>query len=659
MSSNFIGLKLYNERTKLLTLVITRPERVSKSAIMNDIEIDKPLEHGIETIKKFAQTLPQRPGVYRMIGEKDDILYVGKAKALQKRVTSYTQPQRLSGRIQRMVAQTRHMEFIETASEAEALLLEANLIKKLKPKYNILLRDDKSFPYIKITNDHDYPLLEKHRGSQSKGIEYFGPFANAGAVNRTIAFLQKAFLLRNCSDNVFANRSRPCLQYHIKRCTAPCVGKVSKQEYQEQVTHARDFLNGQSNKVLDDMSAKMQHASEELNFEKAAEYRDRIKALNAIQAHQEINIIGLGDVDIFAAVKLENKCCIQVFFFRNGQNFGNKSYFPRHNQDEDTASILSAFTAQFYLNHPIPAQIMLNERLEESENTLLEEALTVKREKRVKILYPERGEKKKIIEFVQKNALETIKRKILLNENDQQNLTKMAEIFNLDSPPERIEVYDNSHTSGTNMIGAMICATPEGFDKSSYRKYNIKSSTASDDFAMMREVMSRRFKNYHQQSEEQKQDRSLWPDLLLIDGGKGQLSAVHEALEELGIFDSDISVVAVSKGPDRNAGREEFHSHLFDSFTLPHSDPTMHYLQRLRDESHRYAIGTHRAKRGKSMQKSILDEIEGIGSSRKKALLTFFGSADAVANASITEIEKVSGISKKVAQTIYNHFHDQ
>tara|TARA_R110002124_G_scaffold64985_2_gene177939 strand:+ start:756404 stop:758284 length:1881 start_codon:yes stop_codon:yes gene_type:complete len=626
---------------------------------MHNNIIDKPLAQGIEIIKKFAENLPNRPGVYRMINEHDDVLYVGKAKALQKRVTSYTQPQRLAGRIQRMVAQTRMMEFIETSSEAEALLLEANLIKKLKPKYNILLRDDKSFPYIKITNDHDYPLLEKHRGTQSKNVEYFGPFANAGAVNRTIAFLQKAFLLRNCSDNVFANRSRPCLQYHIKRCTAPCVDKVSKAEYAEQVDHARGFLNGQSQKVLEQMSSRMHKSSEDLNFEKAAEYRDRIRALSAIQAHQEINVTGLGDVDIFAGAILENRCCIQIFFFRNGQNFGNKSYFPRHNADDDLGAILPAFIAQFYLNHPVPPLIMLNAALPRGEQSLLEQALTVQKSKKVKITIPERGEKRKIINFAEKNALETIKRKILMNENDKINLEKLATLFKLDSPPERIEVYDNSHTAGTNMIGAMICATTAGFDKSCYRKYNIKKSAAADDYAMMREVMTRRFKNYHQQSDEEKQDRALWPDLLLIDGGKGQLTAVHEALEELGIFDSDVAVVCVSKGPDRHAGREEFHSHLFKSFTLPHSDATMHYLQRLRDESHRYAIGTHRAKRGKSMQKSVLDDISGIGSSRKKALLTFFGSADAIANASIVEIEKVSGISKKVAESLYNHFHDQ
>jgi excinuclease ABC subunit C len=620
---------------------------------------DKPLEQGIAIIKKFANTLPLRPGVYRMINEHDDVLYVGKAKALQKRVLSYTQPQRLSGRLQRMVAQTRTMEFIETASEAEALLLEANLIKKLKPKYNILLRDDKSFPYIKITNTHDFPLLEKHRGVQEKNIEYFGPFANAGAVNHTIAFLQKAFLLRNCSDNVFANRSRPCLQYHIKRCTAPCVGKVTKAEYDQQVSHARSFLNGESKKVLREMSTLMHEASAAMAFEKAAEYRDRIKALNAIQAHQDINYAGLGNVDIFAAVLHENKCCIQVFFFRSGQNFGNKSYFPRHSKDAELADILPAFIAQFYLNHPIPEQVMINAKLAKEEHELLQEALSVKRSKRTKIIHPARGEKKQIIAFAEKNALETIKRKVIMNENDQAHLEKLAKLFHLDSPPERIEVYDNSHTAGTNMVGAMICATAEGFDKNSYRKYNIKQSAASDDFAMMREVISRRFKNYHQQSDEQKQDKDLWPDLLLIDGGKGQLSAVNQALEELGIFEDDVAVVAVSKGPDRNAGREEFHSAIFPSFTLPHSDGVMHYLQRLRDESHRYAIGTHRAKRGKSMQKSILDEVDGIGASRKKALLTFFGSADAVANANITELTKVDGISKKVAETIYNHFHDQ
>ena len=619
-------------------------------------ETDMPLTQGITIIKKFTETLPNRPGVYRMLNEKSEVLYVGKAKALKKRVLNYTQPQRQSGRILRMIAQTRSMEFIETASEAEALLLEANLIKQLKPKYNILLRDDKSFPYIMITNDHDYPMLEKHRGAQKKGIEYFGPFANAGAVNRTIAFLQKAFLLRNCSDNVFANRSRPCLQYHIKRCTAPCVNKVSKAEYAEQVDHARAFLTGRSDLVLKDMSEKMQRASDELDFERAAEYRDRIKALNAIQAHQDINIAGLGDVDIFAAVLREGRSCIQVFFFRGGQNFGNKSYFPRHNKEETIEEILPAFIAQFYLRHPIPPKIMLNQDIADAEQTLLEDALSTKALKKTSISAPQRGDKKKLMQFVENNALESLKRKILMSESDHRHLENLAKIFKLETPPERIEVFDNSHTGGTNMIGAIICATGEGFEKSGYRKFNIKSSAASDDFAMMREVISRRFKNFHQlDADDQK---NVWPDLLLIDGGLGQLNAVHQALEELGIFEDDLNVVAISKGPDRNAGREEFHSRKFKSFTLPHSDPTMHYLQRLRDESHRFAIGTHRSKRGKAMHKSILDEIDGIGAKRKKALLTFFGSADAVSNANVTELQKVEGISLQIAEKIYNHFHE-
>ena len=616
---------------------------------------DMPLAQGLSIIKKFTTTLPNRPGVYRMLNEKSEVLYVGKAKALKKRVLNYTQPQRQSGRILRMIAQTRSMEFIETASEAEALLLEANLIKQLKPKYNILLRDDKSFPYIMITNDHDYPMLEKHRGAQKKGIEYFGPFANAGAVNRTIAFLQKAFLLRNCSDNVFANRSRPCLQYHIKRCTAPCVHKVSKAEYQQQVDHARAFLSGKSDLVLKDMSAKMQQASEDLDFEHAAEYRDRIKALNAIQAHQDINIAGLGDVDIFAGVMLEGQSCIQVFF-RAGQNFGNKSYFPRHNKDESLEDILPAFIAQFYLRHPIPPQIMLSHDVNSDESQLLEDALSAKSERKTAITVPQRGDKKKLMQFVENNARESLKRKILMSENDRRHLENLGKIFKLDSTPERIEVFDNSHTAGTNMIGAIICATADGFEKSGYRKYNIKRSAASDDFAMMREVISRRFKNFHQLDEDDQ--NANWPDLLLIDGGQGQLTAVHQALDELGIFEDDLNVVAISKGPDRNAGREEFHSRHFKTFTLPHNDPTMHYLQRLRDESHRFAIGTHRAKRGKAMHKSMLDEISGIGAKRKKALLTFFGSADAVSSANITELQKVEGISLQIAEKIYNHFHE-
>lgn len=614
------------------------------------------LERGSKLIKQFVKTLPASPGVYRMLDENGKILYVGKAKSLKKRVANYTQINKLPLRLKRMVAETKDMVFVTTHTEAEALLLESNLIKKLRPHYNILLKDDKSFPYILIT-DHDYPLVTKHRGSHKKNGTYYGPFASAGAVNRTIAILQKAFLLRNCSDNNFATRSRPCLQYHIKRCTAPCVDMVGKEEYSQQVEEAAQFLNGKSQEIQARLSKDMQQASADMNFEDAAMLRDRIKALSAIQAKQDINLKNLGDCDAIALFRdtETNKSCIQVFFFRSGQNFGNRAYFPRHSTDDTNENILSAFIAQFYENKPIPPTILTNYTLE--DGSLLEEAFNSRKNvhRKTSIQTPTRGDRKRIIEFVTKNAQEALNREHLKQTSEKALLEKIAELFDMDEPPARIEVYDNSHISGTNMVGAMIVAGPEGFRKNAYRKFNINQANASDDYAMMREVMHRRFSRALREDKGPGTDD--WPSLLLIDGGQGQLSSVLEVLDELGITD-ELTIVSIAKGPDRNAGREKFFMKGKKPFDLPIDDPALHYLQRLRDESHRFAIGSHRARRSRDISRSPLDEISGIGAKRKKALLHYFGSAREVANAGIIDLQKVSGISASMAEQIYAHFNN-
>jgi len=637
------------------------------------------LQRGVDLIRGHVKTLPESPGVYRMLNDKGEALYVGKAKALKKRVNSYTNIGKLPIRLQRMVAETVQMEFVHTHTEVEALLLESNLIKKLQPRYNILLRDDKSFPYILITGDHDFPQVKKHRGARKKkgqkgGGEYFGPFAGAGAVNHTIAVLQRAFKLRNCTDNYFAQRKRPCLQYHIKRCTAPCVGKVSQKEYGAQVEQARAFLTGQSREIQDRFAAEMQAASEAQDYELAADYRDRIKALASIQARQDINVEGIGDADVMSLVQKEGKSCVQVFFFRGGQNFGNRAYFPRHDSEEKPADILSVFMAQFYESKPVPGQIYVN--VMPSEAALLEEALGSREKpaRKVTISRPSRGKRKRLSEFVTRNAEDAIARHLLERASEEKMMRGVAEIFGMEAPPQRIEVYDNSHISGTNMTGAMIVAGPEGFRKNAYRKFNIREADEADDYGMMREVMSRRFGRLLSSSSRRKpgshddkeKDSGLrrnddsfsdWPDLLLIDGGKGQLSSVMEVLEELGVAD-DLCVVGVAKGPDRNAGRETFFMPGKKSFQLPVNDPVLHYLQRLRDEAHRFAIGAHRTRRKQDISKSPLDEIPGIGAHRKRALLLHFGSGKAVSEAGIEDLRNVAGISKIVAEKIYNHFHE-
>ncbi|HCS23904.1 MAG TPA: excinuclease ABC subunit C [Rhodospirillaceae bacterium] len=606
-----------------------------------------------ELIQSFLSTLPDLPGVYRMISAKGDVLYVGKAKSLKKRVGAYAQLEKNSLRIQRMVGETAAMEFVTTHTEAEALLLEANLIKRLKPRYNILLRDDKSFPYILITGDHDFPQVTKHRGARDRKGEYFGPFASGFAVNETLAVLHKAFLLRNCSDHVFALRTRPCLQYQIKRCTAPCVAKVTHRQYAEQVDMARQFLEGRSRAIQEEFAGKMQTASDNLDFEEAAAYRDRIRALTQIQAEQTVNVEGLDSADVFAIHRDAGASCVQVFFFRAGQNFGNRAYFPRHEKDETTAEILSAFIAQFYTNKPVPRDIIVTDDVEATE--VLEQALRDKAGYKVSIARPQRGERKQLTDMALKNAREALARRMADAQAQEVLFEKLAEVFGLDAPPERIEIYDNSHIAGTHTLGAMVVATPEGLQKNAYRKFNAKSDiTGGDDYGMMREMLSRRFQSLLKAEGEG--ETPVWPDLLLIDGGQGQLSATMETLAELGI--DGLTVVAIAKGPDRNAGREKFFMPGRDTFSLPPDDPVLYFLQRLRDEAHRFAITSHRARRSKAIGATPLDSVPGIGARRKKALLLHFGSAKAVAEAGVADLQKVTGISKAVAERIYAFFHD-
>ncbi len=604
-----------------------------------------------ELIRAYAEKLPGTPGVYRMIGDREEVLYVGKAKSLKKRVLSYTNASRLPGRTYRMVSRTKQMEFVHTHTEAEALLLEGNLIKKYKPYYNILLRDDKSFPYILITGGHDFPTVLKHRGARNRKGEYFGPFASAGDVNRTITILQRAFMLRNCTDSYFAARKRPCLQYHIKRCTAPCVGFVDKDKYGEQIAEARAFLRGESRAVQDRMLKIMEQASKDMDYETAASYRDRIKALTYVQGTQDINIQGVRDADVFALAQKSGKTCVQVFFFRAGQNYGNRSYFPRHDPEEPAAAILSAFLAQFYENKSVPREIIVSNEID--EKSLLEEAFSDLSKTKVRIITPARGKRGRLLEFVKKNAAAALDRHLAESAGERDMLERVAKLLDLETPPQRIEVYDNSHISGTNMVSAMIVAGPEGYKKSAYRKYNIKCSGPADDYAMMREVLMRRFKRGIKDNPDM--DGEGWPNVVIIDGGQGQLSSAREILEEFGILRT-LKLLAIAKGPDRNAGKEKFFT-LDKSFELPQGDPLLHYFQRLRDEAHRFAIATHRARRQKDITRSSLDDVPGIGPGRKKALLHHFGSARAVAESAIEDLQKVPGISKAAAKKIYDYFH--
>ncbi|MCB1782771.1 MAG: excinuclease ABC subunit UvrC [Alphaproteobacteria bacterium] len=610
------------------------------------------LQIGAETIRDACSRLPLTPGVYRMIAEDGEVLYVGKARELKKRVSSYVAVDRLPVRLQRMVALTRRMEFIGTQTEAEALLLEANLIKKLGPRFNILLRDDKSFPYILIREDHAFPQVLKHRGAKSIQGTYFGPFAGAGDVNRSIAVLQRAFLLRNCTDSVFSHRERPCLQYHIKRCTAPCVGMVDEKTYGAQVKGARDFLSGKSRAVQARMTEAMQAASARMDYEEAAGMRDRLRALASVLTRQDVNLDGVGDADVLALYCEKGVACVQVFFFRAGQNLGNRAYFPRHDGTDAEGDILHAFIGQFYQNKPVPGVVIVSHDMD--EGALLEEALVQHAGHKVQLVCPKRGARRRALDFALRNARDALERQSLIVAGQAKLLAGVADLFGLEEPPQRIEVYDNSHISGTNMVGAMIVAGPEGFNKKAYRTFNIKQAGASDDYGMMREVLTRRFRRALKEQDEGKS--SGLPDLVLIDGGLGQLGVAREVLEECGL-DGDVMLVGIAKGEDRNAGREKFFIQGREMFQLPVNDPVLHYLQRLRDEAHRFAIGTHRARRKKQISASPLDDVAGIGAKRKKALLLHFGSAKAVAGAGVEDLMQVEGISRAVAEGIYAHFH--
>lgn len=615
---------------------------------------------GVPVIEGYLKTLPGSPGVYRMINDAGDVLYVGKAKDLKKRVTSYTRLQRQSNRIRRMVSETATMEFVETHTEAEALLLEANLIKQLAPRYNILLRDDKNFPSVLVTRDHPFPQVLKHRGAQKRKGDYFGPFASAGAVNQALAVLQRVFLLRNCSDSVFENRTRPCLLYQIKRCSGPCVGKISEDDYGDLVSQAHAFLTGDSKEIQKDLGQRMQQASDNLDFEAAADYRDRIRALTSLQAHQDINIQGISDADILAAAQVGGQTCVQVFFFRGGRNYGTRAYFPTQTRDEDAAVVLEAFIGQFYQNRPPPRLLLIGPKV--PNQSLLAEALSVHAGHKVQVSSPNRGDKKKIIDHALTNATSALKRRMAESASQRKLLEGLAEVLGMDNVPERVEVYDNSHVSGTNQVGGMIVAGPEGLMKNAYRKFNIKGTgkrpadaemAGGDDYAMMREVLTRRFSRVIKEDPDRTEGH--WPDVVLVDGGKGQLSSAQEVFEELGV--EGVTLAAIAKGPDRNAGRETFFMVGRDPFSLPMNDPVLYFLQRLRDEAHRFAIGTHRSKRGKGVQKSLLDEVPGIGAKRKKALLHHFGSAQAVARAGVKDLEAVEGINRATANKIYDWFH--
>ncbi len=685
------------------------------------------IARGVAAIRSALRTMPATPGVYRMLDRKDDALYVGKARNLRNRVQNYTHVATLSNRLRRMVAETTAMEIVSTHTEAEALLLECNLIKRLMPRFNVLLRDDKSFPLIHLTADHEFPQLTKYRGAQNKGGDYFGPFASAGAVNRTLVTLQKAFLLRSCSDSIFANRTRPCLLHQIKRCSAPCVGRIGREDYATLIDGARTFLSGGSDAVQQRLAAEMQEAAAALDFEAAGLIRDRIRALTLVQGHQDIHVPGIVDADVMAAHQAGGQTCVQVFFFRGGQNWGNRAYFPSHDRQLAVEEVLGSFVGQFYDNRLKPPFVLLSHHL--NEQPLVEEALSLGGA-RVRLAVPQRGDKKKLVDRVVAAAREALGRRLAESATQRRLLEGVAAAFGLEAAPHRIEVYDNSHIQGTNAVGAMIVAGPEGLIKGAYRKFTIRGSRSArpdrstpqnalfavqggeggdpsptgpcearpedrlrrgedqvgacnrwgvqhltppspppgvqreidprereiaggDDYAMMREVLLRRFGRALKEDPER--ETGGWPDLVLIDGGQGQLGIARDVLDELGI--ADVAIVGIAKGPDRNAGRERFFMPSRAPFSLDPRDPVLYFLQRLRDEAHRFAIGTHRARRTKAIGRSSLDEIAGIGARRKQALLHHFGSARAVARAGLGELERVAGISKTVAKKIYDHFH--
>jgi excinuclease ABC subunit C len=648
---------------------------------------ETPRKTGAEVIAGYLKTLPQSPGVYRMLDVAGDVIYVGKARSLKARVSNYTRLNGHTNRIARMILATASMEFVTVATEAEALLLEANLIKRFRPRFNVLMRDDKSFPYILIARDHPAPAVMKHRGARNRKGAYFGPFASAGAVNRTVNMLQRAFLLRSCSDSVYESRTRPCLLYQIKRCSAPCTGEIGLEDYAGLVEEAERFLNGESQTVREMYQRLMQDAAEKLEFETAAKYRNRLWALAHVTADQSINPEGVEEADIFAAHQDGGQTCIQVFFIRTGQNWGNRAYYPKADRSLEAAEVLDSFIAQFYDDKPVPRLILISHDI--ANRLLLAEALSTKAGRKVEIRVPARGTKSSLVEHALTNAREALGRKLAESSTQVRLLEGVAERFNLPAPPRRIEVFDNSHTGGTNAVGAMIVAGPDGFVKGQYRKFNIKSPdvTPGDDYAMMREVLTRRFKRIadvellteietevteaiadvigdaapaaapEAESTEEREfpDR---PDLVLIDGGLGQLSVAREVLAGFGLH--DIQLIGVAKGPDRDAGREHFHIPGRDRpLMLETKDPVLYFVQRLRDEAHRFAIGTHRAKRAKSLGVNPLDEIEGIGPMRKRALLKHFGSAKAVSRAGIEDLKAVNGVSADMARKIYDFFHER
>jgi len=611
------------------------------------------IEAGVAAIRNVLKTLPVRPGVYRMLDARGEVLYVGKARALKNRVSNYTQVSRLPKRLSRMVAQTRGMTVVTTNTEAEALLLEAQLIKRFRPAYNVLLRDDKSFPFILLREDHDFPRAQLHRGARRAKGQYFGPFAGAGAVRQTLTALQKLFLLRSCTDSFFSNRTRPCLLYQIKRCSAPCVDRISKDDYAELIDDAKAFLAGKSTQVQKRLSGQMQAAAAAMDFELAAILRDRLKALTFIQGTQAINAEGVEDADVFALACKSGQIGIQAFFIRGGQNWGHRAFFPTHTAEVPEDEVLSSFMMQFYEEVPPPRLILVDRILPEQD--LIAEALAEKAGRKVVLKVPQRGEQRRILAQATRNAEEALDRRLAEGATQTRLLREVGEMFELEGPPNRIEIYDNSHIMGTNMVGAMVVAGPEGFRKGQYRKFNIKrpETAPGDDFAMMREVLERRFERLEREDPDRKSGE--WPDLLLIDGGKGQVSAVYKVMEEMGVH--DVPVVGISKGPDRNAGREHFHMPDGRESMVPMNSPILFYLQRLRDEAHRFAIGAHRTKRAAAFTSSPLDDVPGIGPARKKALLLHFGTAKAVRGAALEDLQKAPGVSATMARAIYDHFH--
>ncbi|MGE5771395.1 MAG: excinuclease ABC subunit UvrC [Hyphomicrobiales bacterium] len=636
-----------------------------------DIELESAqvgtLAAGRAAIMRFAKLAPSAPGVYRMIDVQGDVLYVGKAKNIKKRVTAYARPTGHDSRISRMIAATVTLEFVSTKTETEALLLEANLIKRLRPRFNVLLRDDKSFPYILITSDHWAPQILKHRGARTRPGHYYGPFASAGAVNRTINALERAFLLRSCSDSYFEARSRPCLLFQIKRCSAPCTREIDFAGYTELVNEANEFLSGRSQSVQKELAQEMDKASAALDFERAAIYRDRLSALSAIQSHQGINPRNIEEADVFAVHQAGGYSCVEVFFFRTGQNWGNRAYFPKADRAIGPAEVLSAFLAQFYDDKPPPRLILASHEFD--ERNLLAEALTAKSGRKVEVSVPQRGERKELVQHALANAREALARKLADTSSQQKLLGALRETFSLPRSPRRIEVYDNSHIGGTNAVGAMIVAGPEGFRKNQYRKFNIRSSELApgDDYGMMREVLQRRFKRLLDENPRTVVNDVLasikgdgedqpWPDLLLIDGGQGQLNAAQETLTALGI--SDVPIVAIAKGPDRDAGRETFFMAGCQPFKLPPRDPLLYFIERLRDEAHRFAVGSHRTRRKKDIREAGLQEIPGIGPTRKRALLRHFGTVKAIERASLPDLAQVPGINAETARKIYEFFHE-